>query len=360
MKTLFCGDICPTQVTSPLFKEKAVDVLFNDAVSLFEGNDYNIVNLECALTDSDCAISKIGPALKGPKQTADVLKQLNVHCCTLSNNHTFDFGIDGVKDMLSTLNSRGLDYTGFGNNYQDSRKDYILTKGHERVAVIAVCEHEYTYALDNRMGARPYDEYDTMEDIRKATAENDRVIVTYHGGKEFCHYPSPRLRKLCRAMVKNGADVVLCQHSHCIGCYELFENGHILYGQGNFHFVSPSKREAWFSGLAVKYDTTSHEIEFIPLNVLREGIEIAKGNIADKLMKEFKTRNNHLQNGEWKKHWEEFCAEMSETYKNAITRAFAPDATESEQQKFPHYFDCEAHADVLREIYKTYNHTNCL
>ena len=360
MKTFFAGDISPTRITRPLFKEKATATLFTDAASLFDGNDYNIVNLECALTDSENAIDKIGPALKGPAETAEVLKQLNVHCCNLSNNHTFDFGIEGITDMLAALDAQGIDHTGFGSDYEDSRKNYILQKDNEKVAVIAVCEHEYTYALENRMGARPYDEYDTMEDIRKAKAENHRVIVIYHGGKEYCRYPSPRLRKLCRAMVKNGADVVLCQHSHCIGCYEMFENGHILYGQGNFHFVEPSKRECWLSGLGVKYDTLSHEIEFIPLNMLEEGIEIAKGETAEKIMSDFSKRNAQLENGEWKKEWEAFCRESAETYKTAVSRAFAPEATEREKQMFPHYFDCEAHSDVLREIYKTYNHTNCI
>jgi hypothetical protein len=27
-------------------------------------------------------------------------------------------------------------------------------------------------------------------------------------------------------------------------------------------------------------------------------------------------------------------------------------------QMFAHYLDCEAHTDVWRELYKTYNHTN--
>ena len=29
-------------------------------------------------------------------------------------------------------------------------------------------------------------------------------------------------------------------------------------------------------------------------------------------------------------------------------------------KKFGHYLDCEAHTDVWRELFKTYNHTNCL
>ena len=58
MKTLFVGDLSPTDVTNPLFEKGDIDSLFSDTVSLFEGNDVNFVNLECALTDSDKEIQK--------------------------------------------------------------------------------------------------------------------------------------------------------------------------------------------------------------------------------------------------------------------------------------------------------------
>ena len=147
-----------------------------------------------------------------------MLKELGVTVCGLSNNHIFDFGKEGAIDTINAIKAAGLDYTGFGENYEDSRKNYVVEKDGETICIIAVCEHEYSYALEDRMGSRPYDEYDTMEDIRAAKAKYDRVLVMYHGGKEQCHYPSPRLYKACHAMAKSGADLILCQHSHCIGC----------------------------------------------------------------------------------------------------------------------------------------------
>lgn len=359
MKTLFFGDTSPSKNSKESFRRKEVDKLFTDVKDFMKDSDFTFVNLECALTECTEQIKKFGPALAAPKETAEILKELGVDLCGLSNNHTFDLGIQGIKDTIAALDEQGLDYTGWGDNYEDSRKNYVLERDGEKICIITVCEHEYSYALENRMGARPYDEYDTMEDIREARKSADRVIVIYHGGKEYCRYPSPRLLKLCRAMARCGADMVICQHSHCIGCYEEYEGGHILYGQGNFHFVTPSKRECWLSGLAVKYDTVSHKIEFVPLNMLEKGIETAKGERAKKIMGEFEKRNLQLQNGQWKKGWEEFCASVSEGYKKCMEKAFAKEASESDKQMFPHYFDCEAHSDVLREIYKTYNHTNC-
>lgn len=360
MKMLLFGDVCPTVASAQLFKEKNVSALFGKVSDLFKSKDFAFVNLECALTDSDKAILKYGPNLKAPKETAQVLKELGVDCCGLSNNHVFDFGKEGVKDTINALNQSGVSYTGFGDDYEDARRDFIIQKDGEKIALIAVCEHEYSYALPNRMGSRPYDEYDTMEDIRKAKANCDRVIVIYHGGKEFCRYPSPRLHKLCRAMIKNGADVVLCQHSHCIGCYENFEGGHILYGQGNFHFVKFHSFEGWSTCLAVNYDTKSNSIDFVPIESGDEGVDLCDEKTANQLLCDFELRNQQLKDGSWLDGWKAFCEENREHYTKAVADAFKPNSTEKENGVIAHYLDCEAHTDVWREIFPTYNLTNCI
>ena len=355
MKTLLLGDLSPTPETAPYFKEKNIAELFGNTASLFKGKDFAIVNLECALTDHDGDIKKFGPALKAPRETAEVMKSLGVSCCGLSNNHIFDYGIKGARDTISALDAVSIDHVGFGDNYEDSRKNYIYEKNGEKICVIAVCEHEYSYALPDRMGSRPYDEYDTIEDIRSAKSEADRVIVLYHGGKEMCRYPSPRLMKLCRAMARNGADVVLCQHSHCIGAYEKYEGCHILYGQGNFHFGKESN-DLWDTSLAVEYDTTSHEISFTPLDAMEIGIRFAPDK--DNILAQFDERNKSLKNGEWKKGWHDFCLSKKDRYVKVIADAALETSSEKENAKFAHYLDCEAHTDVWRELFPTYNWTN--
>ncbi len=359
MKTLFLGDVCPHKSSFDKFKNKEIDRIFGDTLPIFSGRDFICVNLECALTETRDAIKKFGPALGAPIETAEVLKSVGVSLCALSNNHIFDLGTAGARDTLAALSAVGLDTTGFGENESDARRNYFFEKDGERIAVVAVCEHEYSYALPDRMGARGYDPYETMEDIRAAKAEADRVIVLYHGGKEFSAYPSPRLHKLCRAMVKNGADLVLCQHSHCIGCYEAFEGGHILYGQGNFHFMDPDPHESWYTALAVEYDTKKNEISFIPIRSTDDDIMLAKGEDRERILADFEKRNGELASGTWIEGWRAFCESAREKYTEAVANAYAPDATEVQNHYFAHLLDCEAHTDVWREIFKTWNHTNC-
>ncbi|MBE6645427.1 MAG: CapA family protein [Ruminococcaceae bacterium] len=359
MKTLLLGDVCPSVVTADSFRKKDIDTLFSDVVPMMKESEFCFVNLECALTEADTKIKKFGPHLKAPSETAEILKELGVSVCGLSNNHIFDYGIDGAKDTIAVLNSVGLDYTGFGDDYGKSRKNYFYEKNGEKICVIAVCEHEFSGALENRMGSRTF-EYDTFGDIIKAKKVADRVIVCYHGGKEFSRYPSPRLRKVCRAMADCGADVVLCQHSHCIGAYEKFGDTHILYGQGNFHFLYTIDMECWHTSLAVKYDTKSGEIEFVPLKETDNGIEIAKGDDGKEIMSAFEARNINLHNGVWLDEWHNFCIENKELYIDGIAKAGLDESTETDTKLFAQLLNCEAHNDVWCELYKTWNVTNCL
>lgn len=357
MKLLLCGDVSPTPSTNPLFKEKQINRLFSKkALNLFEGNDVNFVNLEVALTEHDGAIEKFGPALKASPMVADVLKEIGVTVCGLSNNHIFDYGKQGVLDTMENLDRVGLDYTGFGNNLDDSRKNYYIEKNGEKVCLITVCEHEYSYAIENRMGARPFDVFDTMLDIRAAKEKCDRVIVLYHGGKEHCRYPSPRLVKACRAMIKNGADVVLCQHSHCVGCYEEFEGGHILYGQGNFHFVkfgNESLAETWNTFLAAHYETKENKLTFTPMTNDDCGITVAEGELADEILNGLKERSQSLSDGSYVERWREVCKEKFSWYIDAVGDAGKPNATYEQNHRLAHFLDCEAHHDVLCEFFKT-------
>lgn len=364
MKMLILGDLVPTDVTDSLFDAMDIETLFTDTVSIFEGNDVGIANLECTLTDSDKPIEKYGPPLKACANTAMVMKKLGVQYFGFSNNHIFDYGIQGMKDTFAAVERAGITYTGFGENYEDSRKDLVIEQNGEKIAIIAVCEHEYTYALDDRMGSRPFDEFHTIEDIRKAKDTSDRVVVLYHGGKEHCAYPSPRLRRVCQAMARNGADVVICQHSHRIGSYEYYEDCHILYGQGNFHFIKPNYSggqfaKTWSKSFAVKYDSKSHKMEFIPTVIEGNGIALAKGEEKEEIMSAFYQRNEELLDDRWKAGWHAFCENVvKDIYFGCVSNAYTEHSTPFQDGQFNHFLDCEAHTDVWRELFPTANMTN--
>ena len=357
MKILLCGDLTPTDASVPAFEAGDRDALMGGVTNLAARCDFAIANLECALTDSEATIRKCGPNLKGRPAYARTLAECGFTHMGLSNNHTMDFGIQGMKDTEAAVLSAGMTPFGYGENDQDSRRALYLEKDGRRAAIIAVCEHEYSYALRDQYGANPFDPFDTMEDIAKARKQADYVIVMYHGGKEHCAYPSPRLRKACRAMARAGADLILCQHSHMIGCREEYEGSEIVYGQGNFHFLKYMDTPAWQTGLVAELTLENEiRIDYHSVATADSGIRLAEGTEKEEILDGFRQRSLILQDEEkWLAEWEAFCRSMP-YYLDAAAHAFE-EIPEGEQcrQVFPHYLDCEAHLDVWQTIFRTWH-----
>jgi len=362
MKILLAGDFCPTESSYPFFENQDIDTLFGDAISLFDGNDVNFVNLECALTNHDKGITKYGPCLKGTPIAAEVMKKVGINLAGLSNNHIFDYGIQGYNDTVAALNKVGIRYTGFGDNYDDARKNCIVEKNGEKVCFICVCEHEYSYALSDRMGSRVYDCYDTIADIRTARQECDSVIVIYHGGKENCQYPSPRMRKLAHAVIDAGADLFLAQHCHCIACSETYCGKPIFYGQGNFHFTNKQgpNYPHWPYAFALRFDTKTGDFEriFINTNSESSGIELTKGDTLKAQIELSQRLDQSMLDGSYIDGYHNYCESVRAEYEEFLTNAFAQNASDWSRGVFGHYLDCEAHHDMLVEYNKTANHTN--
>ena len=67
MKIAIAGDISITKASEQVFGAADERAAFNNVIDVFKGCDRVIVNLECALTESENKIRKIGPNLKGPK-----------------------------------------------------------------------------------------------------------------------------------------------------------------------------------------------------------------------------------------------------------------------------------------------------
>lgn len=364
MKVVIGSDIVPTKISEKYYLKNDIEHLFTDVLPIMKGADRVILNLECALTNSENRIRKFGPHLKGSPECAKTMKLAGVTDLALSNNHVFDFGIEGLDETLKALDENGINYMGIGENEEDCRKSFYIEQDGVKLGFVNVCEHEYSYATEDRVGCNPFDPFLTMHDIRETKKNCDYVIVLYHGGKEHTEYPSPRLYRLCHEMVECGASVVLTQHSHCIGTYEEYEGGHILYGQGNFHF--PYVGEApdnWYSSMVTELDITKDKltVKFYPIVLKDAQIMLAKGQEKEKIMSEFEKRKVEIKNGEWKKGWLAFCDTEKDNYDCDYAKyinEFVPTPNEARRNVFTHFLDCEAHTDVLRELFVSWNKTN--
>ena len=316
MHILIGADIVPTATNSELFCEgNANELVGEELLQLLLSADYRIFNLEVPLTDTPNPIEKCGPALIAETATIKGYKSLGIDCVTLANNHIMDQGAEGLYSTFKTLRDNHIEYIGAGDNIENVRSSVELELAEKKIGIYVCAEHEFSIAGKNIPGANPFDALETFDHIRALKAACDYVIVLYHGGKEHYRYPSPNLQKTSRKMVDCGANLVLCQHSHCIGCEEKYQKGIIVYGQGNFLF-DYNRSECWQTGLLVRVDVADEfSVSYIPLKKMDNCVRLASDEDAKEILRSFEKRSVEITSCDFvENNYEEFAESMSDFY----------------------------------------------
>lgn len=294
MKLLIGADLVPTQTNMNLFTEADLDTLLGEELrKALESADLRIFNLEVPLTDKKSPIDKCGPVLSAPTAAIAGYKALGVDLVTIANNHIMDHGEQGLRSTISILKENKINYVGSGMNLMQASEPQILTCFGKKIGVYACAEKEFSIAGETKPGANPFDPLESPDHVAALKAQCDYVIVLYHGGKEHYRYPSPNLQKVCRKLVEKGADLVLCQHSHCIGCEEKYLNGTIVYGQGNFLF-DHNASEYWQTGLLVQI-RDEFSVSYVPIVKRDNVVRLAREEEAKEIMDAFFARSKEIE-----------------------------------------------------------------
>ena len=366
MKIIVGGDVVPTSVNMELFKNGDIAKLMGDGLfDIWREADFNIINLEAPITTSQTPILKWGPNLKAPPDTMNAIVKLSPSLVGLANNHIMDFGAAGLFDTIKTLSLANINYLGAGENLRKAQTPYIVGNDKTSIGVYACAEHEFSIADREHPGANPFDPLYSLDHIRELKSKCSYVIVLYHGAKEYYRYPSPRVRQICKKMAEKGADLIVCQHSHCIGSYEEYDGTHIVYGQGNFLFAKDYVNEFLGSGLLVQVniaDTPS--IKFIPFVRYENGIRLADGSERDEIMDSFYRRSEAiLQDGFLEEEYKKFARSKRLMYLRKLSgsegilgkfdekllgnRMLYKKYSRKKQMMLLNYMECEAHRELL-------------
>jgi len=302
MHILIGGDIAPTKSNFEFFNNgNSLALVDKSLLSILNKSDFRIFNLETPLSDVISPIEKSGPCLIAPTKTINGIKALGANLLGVANNHIFDQGEQGLFSTIKVLNENHLSYTGISKNLEEASLPYIFTLAGLRIGVYACAEHEFSIAGVTRAGANPFDPLESPDHICTLKAECDYVIVLYHGGREHYRYPSPYLQKVCRKLIGKGADIVVTQHSHCIGCEEKYMGGVIIYGQGNFLF-DHSDNEFWQTGLLIDLEINDRKhavINYIPLRKNKNSVKLADPDDARIILADFVKRSTEIRDSDF-------------------------------------------------------------
>ncbi len=366
------GDLGPTKSNYDQFISGNIyEVIDKQALTLLGSVDYRIFNLEVPLTDNLSPISKDGPSLSAPSATIHGIKTLNPSLVTLANNHIMDHGESGLTDTMSHLSKNKIGFVGAGMTLQEASSPAILANKRHKIGIYACAEHEFSIAGITKAGANPFDPLESFDHINALKQECNYLIILYHGGKERYRLPTPELQKVCRKMISRGADLVICQHSHCVGSFEKYENGTIVYGQGNFLFDRHDD-EFYRTGLLIKVVIGPVvEIEYLPICKRENGVELADAKSGAKILAGFYKRSEKIIDPLFvEKEFENYC-KMNGQYYLATLAGFGKTLrridkvlnrpftrliySESKLNTVRNHIECETHREIVLKYIEILN-----
>lgn len=291
---LIGADFVPTELNASLFVNGDIHQLMGNALcDLLSKSDYRIFNLEVPLTDVLSPIPKEGPNLSASTNTICAYKKIGTNLLVLANNHILDQDFQGLTSTINLLDKNNISHVGAGESLLEASMPFFFDIAGKIYCVYACAEHEFSIAETGLPGANPFDPLESYDHVTEAKKKCDYLIVLYHGGKEEYRYPSPNLQKICRKFIEKGANLVVCQHSHCIGCEENYQSGKIIYGQGNFLF-NRVNNEYWHSSLLIGI-TDQNDIVYYPIVQSYYGIMLAETIEAKEIIGGFHHRSNEIK-----------------------------------------------------------------
>jgi hypothetical protein len=328
-RLLFAGDV----VLDRAFK------FGEEFKKLCENHSLKVFNLEAPFTVANVASLKAGPNIASRGFFYPLGECFDV--ATLANNHTMDYGSEGLDATLAKCSEYGIVTVGAGSNLDEAFRPLYMRD----CCIISVAEHEFGAAREDKSGIATVDQpLRLYRAMRKGKGKGKFVVVVAHGGSEIIEIPPPYLRERYKLWIEYGADLVIGGHPHVVQGREIYQGKSIFYSLGNFVFPSwPEYSEypnsCW--SIAVSVEVSSGVIEVIPIaGGVRDIFNVSRNPEYEK---EFGRLSNLITSGDYCELYRKISTELYTGWYGRLSTTDANDAA-----LLLHYLRCDAHKNMIQ------------
>lgn len=199
----------------------------------------NLEGLVCAEAEK---LPRDTPVLYNHPSVLSALEGANLVGVGMANNHTLDL----PQYFLNTkrlLVNRGVLYSGAGESEREAHRPFRYKDGDIDVMVFNCCWNFLLYHQNNPekgVFVAELEEKTLLNEIKRIKeGEPDlEIVVSVHWSFDLETLPFPMYRQFSRLLIEAGATLVVGCHSHCVQGGEIYKEGYIVYGLGNF-FIPP-------------------------------------------------------------------------------------------------------------------------
>ena len=259
--------------------------------------DVRIINLETSVTTCSEPWPRKGIHYRMHPANVDVIKAANIDCCIMSNNHTADWGMEGLRETLRTLQAAGLPYAGAGFNAEEAAAPAIFPlEGGGRVLVFAAGHN--SSGIPERWQASHQSGVNLIElqrssgltsladNVKKHKQPGDIVVFSIHWGGNWGYEIETPFRNFAHSAIdRAGVDLIHGHSSHHPQGVEVYKGKLIIYGCGDFinDYEGIGGHDNYRGDLSYMYFPTLDaqngrvvSLQLVPMQIYRLSLRAAK------------------------------------------------------------------------------------
>lgn len=271
LNVVLTGDILLDRGVRRVIERRGVGHLFSDGIdSVFRSAQVVVGNLECPATKIQAPVQKRF-IFRAEPEWLDTLRQHGITHLNLANNHAIDQGRQGLMDTRRNILQAGITPIGAGATMTEAAQPVLLAEHPRRVWLVPslrLALENYAYLPD-----RPCVSQEPMDSLLRRVSRLRRadstavIIVSLHWGGEHTLQPVPRQRLEAHSLIRAGADILVCHHTHTLQTIEQYHGRTICYSLGNFIFDQPRPINSKACIVSLHITADSLGVETIPIEI---------------------------------------------------------------------------------------------
>ncbi len=271
LNVVFTGDILLDRGVRRVIDKHGVDHLFTEGVdSVFRSAQVVVGNLECPATKIQSPVQKLY-IFRGEPEWLEALKRHGITHLNLANNHSIDQGREGLIDTRQNIINTGITAIGAGANMTEAAEPVLLSRTPRNVWLVPslrLALENYAYLPDKPcVSQEPMDSLlNRVHRLRKADS-TAVIIVSLHWGGEHTMHPVNSQRWDARQIIRAGADVLVCHHTHTLQDVEDINGHSVFYSIGNFIFDQSKPENTKACIVRLKITAEMVTTEAIPIEI---------------------------------------------------------------------------------------------
>ncbi|MBO1624658.1 CapA family protein [Bacillus arachidis] len=249
----FSGDTMFDWQLRPVIQKNGADYPFQHVKDEIAKADISFINLESTFTTREKKIPGQQFWIKSDPATLQTIKNTGYDIVNIGNNHTLDYGQEGLMDTISHVENLKLPYIGAGKNANDAYTAREITVKGKKFKFLSFVRFmpDFTWVAgkDKPGVANGYDINQVTKTIKEQKKDADYLIVYMHWGVEKSNRPVDYQKQYVPKIVEAGADAIVGSHPHWLQGFEYYNNVPVAYSLGNFLFPNYVKGKSAETGV---------------------------------------------------------------------------------------------------------------